>query len=380
MKPAADSRSLFCVLLLAPTLLFAQSPNPTGTPESTLSLTAPAASGTPEGLSLSAAPTPESVLAAPSPTPPQVVGLDASKFKDPVAKVNGKAISRRDFEILANSLLAAQGGTLVNLPPEQRKDFYKSVLQQMVNERLINEKAINQAVTPAEIDAEFTKLKGQFPDEAAFQKQLTSMAKTPELLKIDIETRKRQQKYLEGELKEKIKTTDAEMEKFYKEKPEFFKSPDTLRAAQILVAVPKDATIEVRGEKMKKARAIAERLQANPAQFEEVAKTESDDPKAKETGGDIGYFSKDRFPYPEFYDAVNKLSVGEVSDPLRTPDGFHVVKLTEKKLARTIPFDEAKPRILEFIEGQKRQAAFDKLVVVLRKGAKIEIFQEELSN
>lgn len=377
MKSASFSRISLATLVLGSAAFLAQAEEsplltvPASTPEgSSLSISQPSAS--PETLP---AHTPAEL---PTPNIPKVAGLDASKFQDPVAKVNGKSVPRRDLEILANGILASQGGTLVNIPPDQRAEFYKSVLQQMINEKLISEKAINQEVTDEEVEAELAKIRSQYPDEKSFTDKLAAAGKNVDLLKIEIASRKRQQKYLEAQLKQKIKITDADTKKFYKENPALFEAPDSLRASQILIAVPADATMEVRGEKMKKAKEIAAQLQKDPAKFEEVAKTQSDDPKVKQTGGDVGTFTKKGFPYPEFYDAVDKLKVGEVSDPIRTPDGFHVVKLTERKPARTIPYDEAKERVTAFLNDQKRQEEFQKLVVVLRKGAKIEIFQEEL--
>ena len=70
--------------------------------------------------------------------------------------------------------------------------------------------------------------------------------------------------------------------------------------------------------------------------FTALAKELSEEPGAKESGGDLGFFPKDRM-VPEFAEVAFSEKVGEISDPVRTQFGWHVIKVTEKKPAGTLP-------------------------------------------
>src|ERR1700681_658303 len=74
----------------------------------------------------------------------------------------------------------------------------------------------------------------------------------------------------------------------------------------------------------------------------------------KTRGGDMGFFSEFRMP-PDFFAAVVKMHVAEISKPIRTRLGFHIVQLTDRKQARRMTFDEARWEIGLTLENEKRQ-------------------------
>ncbi len=82
------------------------------------------------------------------------------------------------------------------------------------------------------------------------------------------------------------------------------------------------------------AKEIKKKLDAG-ASFEELAKQESQDLLSKEKGGDLGYFNSGRMA-PEFETAAYKLKVGQISNPVASPNGYHIIKLTDKKRIKTL--------------------------------------------
>jgi peptidyl-prolyl cis-trans isomerase C len=103
------------------------------------------------------------------------------------------------------------------------------------------------------------------------------------------------------------------------------------------------------------------------ADFAKLSKERSKDPTAAQ-GGDLGYFTKDQVP-PEIADVAFKLDKGQISDPVKTQYGWHIIEVEDKR-TRPIPtFDEAKPQLEEYVA---RRAEAD-LVQKLRAAAKIEI-------
>ncbi len=93
----------------------------------------------------------------------------------------------------------------------------------------------------------------------------------------------------------------------------------------------------------------------------------TEDPSGKENGGDLGYFSKEQM-VPEFAEVAFKLDKGQLSDPVKTQFGWHVLKVEDKRTKPAPTFDEVKPQIEQFVV---RKAQAD-MVTKLREDAKIE--------
>ncbi len=112
------------------------------------------------------------------------------------------------------------------------------------------------------------------------------------------------------------------------------------------------------------AQAVLKRLKAGE-DFAKVAKEVSKDPGSE--GGDLGWFTKERM-VPEFADAAFKLDPGQVSDPVKSQFGWHIIKLEEKRQKSFPPFDEVKEQIVRYVV----QKAQSDMIVKLRETAKIE--------
>lgn len=110
-----------------------------------------------------------------------------------------------------------------------------------------------------------------------------------------------------------------------------FGTPEEVKASHILVRAN-----EQNAEEMKKAELKAQDIlkQVQTGDFATLAKKYSDDPGSKEKGGDLGFFSKEKM-VPEFATAAFALSKGQVSGLVKSPFGFHIIKVTDKKAATT---------------------------------------------
>ena len=113
------------------------------------------------------------------------------------------------------------------------------------------------------------------------------------------------------------------------------------------------------------AKAILAELK-NGADFATLAKEKSKDPGAAE-GGDLGYFTKDQM-VPEFAEVAFKLDKGQISDPVKTQFGWHIIKVEDKRIKPTPTFEQVKPQIDNYI-AHRAQA---ELVDNLRKPANVE--------
>ena len=113
-------------------------------------------------------------------------------------------------------------------------------------------------------------------------------------------------------------------------------------------------------------KAVIDRLKKGE-DFSKIANELTEDPSGKANGGDLGYFSKEQM-VPEFSEVAFKLDKGQVSDPVKTQFGWHVLKVEDKRQRQAPAFDTVRDQVEQFAV---RKAQVD-LVTKLRADAKIE--------
>jgi parvulin-like peptidyl-prolyl isomerase len=309
-------------------------------------------------------------VSTPTSTEPAVTQASAGpELKDPVAVVNGEPITKAQLLEAFNSAVKSAGSKMEDLTPEQKLDGYHQLLDDLIMEKLVTKASEGVVVPEAEVDAEIAKIKAQFPSEEEFNKQIVASGQSPEKLKEALTKMLQQQKWMEGKVGGETKVTEADAKKFYDENKKEFEEPATVKASHILILVNKDDSEEVVKEKLALAKKAAAR--AKKEDFAKVAKELSEEPGAKESGGDLGYFSKDKM-VPEFADAAFSQKVGQVGEPVRTQFGWHVIKVTDTKPAGTASFDEVKKQLMAYLEKDKQRKAVQALLKSMHDSAKIE--------
>ena len=313
----------------------------------------------------------------PGPTPraltPDSIGAPGDTLPDPVAKVDGQAISRADLQKVTEAVLTSKGRRLAELSDEDKRTAYRSVLDQIITDRLVSEQASNEKVDELTVEKTYDNLAKQYPDAATFEAQIKKSGQTPEKIRENIRHQLAQQQWLERQVGDSANVTPQEVEKFYKDgPPSQFDVPEMVAASHILVAVRRDAPPEDALAAENKVISINDRLKKGE-KFADVAAQSSDDPNTKNKGGDLGFFMKERV-LPEIGDAAFKLKVGEVSPPVRSEFGYHLIKVTDRHPAHTAKLEEVRPQIAAYLTQQKRSAAAAKIVQALHDKAKIEIY------
>jgi len=157
------------------------------------------------------------------------------------------------------------------------------------------------------------------------------------------------------QLQQEAKTalTDEALRQTYDEAVKSMSGQEEVRARHILV------------ESEDEAKAILEQLKGG-ADFATVAKEKSKDPGAAE-GGDLGYFTKDQM-VPEFADVAFKMYPGQLSNPVKTQFGWHVIKVEDKRTRQPPEFEKVKDQIEAYL-ARKAQSDF---ITKLRQSAKVE--------
>ncbi len=288
-----------------------------------------------------------------------------------VAKVNGSPITREELD-RAMKFMLAQNQIKKELTADEKKKAESAVLDQLISAELLYQagKKLPIADIDSRVEAQMKQGKSKFPSTEAYDKALKASGLTEK----NLEEFARKEIYInnliEKEIASKISISDAQAKKFYDENGDKFKQPETVQASHILIGVDPKASAEEKAKAKEKAEALLKRAKAGE-DFAALAKANSTCPSAPQ-GGDLGYFSKGQM-VPEFEAAAFALKPGEISNVVETKFGYHIIKVTDKKPARTIPFSDAKKDIVNYLKVQKIQQSISELVDKLHKEGKIEI-------
>ncbi len=257
------------------------------------------------------------LLAAPLPTAIHIAQTAAAQEKV-VAKVNGKTITESDMQLAEAEI----GSELGSIPAEARR---RVVLEYIIENQLFADAA------------EAAKL----GSGSAFEERMAYWRR-----------RALREYYFEAELNKSI--SEAEAKKFYDQQVSGAKAQEEVRARHILV------------ETEAQAKELQERVNKGE-DFVALAKAHSKDPGSKGEGGDLGYFGKGQM-VPVFEETAFSLKPGEVSAPVKSQFGWHIVKLEDRRQRGAPPFDAIKERIIASLIHRKAQ----EVAADLRSKAQLE--------
>lgn len=327
-------------------------------------------------------------------------GCTLGQNKEGIIKVNDSVITRGEFETavdkeINNSPFKAFGGSN-NFVKEDTNVMYL----------IYKDKAVRELIIKSLIDAEIEKRGIKVSDEDIKNEMKSIIDKVgskDELNRIlkqrgisngefteDLKTQIRIKKLINSI--EKINISDSEAEKYYNENKNKFTHGEQVRASHILISADTIQTIkeikaknkeispeelnkkveEIFAAKKAKAEAILKEVKANPDEFEKIAKKQSEDKVSGERGGELGFFSREAM-VPEFSNAAFGMKPNTISETLvKSPYGYHIIKVTDRIEAGSTPFAKAKDEIKFYLETQKQIKVLKNLTDGLMKSATIE--------
>lgn len=291
----------------------------------------------------------------------------------PVAKVGDTEISAEAFNAEVEKLQRLTGG---NLPPQMVQFYKKQLLYRVVDEHLLNKQVEGKkiTVTDDEIEKEYNRFVERFPSKEQFEAYFQRTKMSKDELRADLGKRLRHEKLLVD--KYGIKVAEKDVKDFYDKNIERFRQEEQVKASHILLKLKKDADDKTVKETEARAKDLAKKAKAKDADFAALAKENSEGPSGPR-GGDLGFFPRKRMVKP-FSDAAFKLKVGDVSEPVRTQFGFHVIKVMERKEAATKSFDETKDMIEYQLFSQKVRESMNKMLNELKQEAKVEYLEDNI--
>jgi len=291
------------------------------------------------------------------------------KLPDVIAKVNGESVTRTELEDYVRNLEGQAGSPI---PADQRDRIYRGVIDQLVGYKLLVQeaKARKVVVADADVDARIAEVKKQFPSEDLFMQTLIDRKMTVDQIKADARRDMSIARLIEAEIAPRVAVKPGQVEEFYKSNPEKFAQPEQVRASHILIRTEENADAATKAQAKAKAQQVLKDVKAGK-DFATLARQHSQDGSAV-NGGDLGFFPQGQMVGP-FNDAAFSLKPGATSDLVETQFGYHIIRVAEKQPARTVPLEEVRPRIEEFLQHQNRESETESFVKALRAKSKVEI-------
>ena len=304
-----------------------------------------------------------------------------SFLPDPVATIDGEPMPRKEVidEIVSQEIPAA---ILRDIGEAQLRQALKKQISRMAEPKAMLKLAEKAGFKPSaefilkEMKEEFDELPDDEKkeiEEALKARGLTleeHMKQTSE----DTEIQKAavMSKYVHTEFLDKAKkeVSDDDVKKFYEEHIEDVTKPAGVTVAHILIQPDEEEEDADKADADAKAKidAIYEELLKDPSQFEKLAQEKSDCPSGKRDNGKLPAFDKDGYMLDgsgamiqEFTDAAFAIEKdGQITKPVKTRFGYHIIKLIERNPEEVTPIEKVKDRITEFLAAEKAQTELNK--------------------
>jgi parvulin-like peptidyl-prolyl isomerase len=275
-----------------------------------------------------------------------------------VASVDGDPITMREVKDFAS-----QHGQPIETDDFASSEIAKTAVKALIGEKLLEQevKKYDDKVDEAQVDKYITQLRlDKHMSDADFRAQLQASGMTYDELRKRARLDLEKAMMIEQEVRAKVNVPDADIKAYYDaHKEDFTIAKERLRLAQVLISLPANPTPAQVAAAQKKAEMVRVRALKGD-DFGDLARVYSDD-DSKSNGGELGWFAP-----ADINDAilagVKPLKPGEVSAPIRTSHGIHVVKLEEHEVPGVVPLSEVKVQIRAQLVDQQASVQLEKWV------------------
>ncbi len=280
--------------------------------------------------------------------------------------VNGELVTEealREEERLIRPRLQQE---MTDLGPVELEERVRQWARENLIERIVlrQEAQKDAEPVPAEpIDELFTQVRTQTPGQSGVVAPVSD-----EQLRSELELRFKVERLLGKVTAKMAPPKNKDVSDYYVKNKDEYQQPEMLHAAHIVKNIDENTTEDAARSALEEA----QRLLQSGTPFSEVADQHSDCPGR---GGDLGFFPRGEM-VDEFEKVVFAMKTGEVSDIFRSPFGFHIATLLERKPAGTRPLDEVRGQILQQLTEQKKQRVIEQFLDRLMASAKVEEVDE----
>ncbi len=295
-----------------------------------------------------------------------------------VAKIGGRSVTMKDVQrqetMLMQQLL--QGYDSVQIA-SMKETIRKQAFDNAVN-RILLEGALAKGGVKADkktVDERMDYFRKNFVSDEAYNADLAKRGMTAEQFRREIEVGILAEQLFDKRTASVKPVSEQDARAFFENNEERFAQPERVKASHILLTVNKDDSDATRAQKKAEAQRILGELKKG-ADFAETARKFSDCP-SKQQGGDLGFFERGRM-VPDFEKVAFGLKKGQMSGVVETQFGYHIIKAVDRAAASTVPFDEAKQNIMQYLTEQQKQQALTSYFDSLRGASDIQILDSSV--
>jgi peptidyl-prolyl cis-trans isomerase SurA len=284
-----------------------------------------------------------------------------------VAQVNDEIITLSDLD----QAIKYSRPTADSTTPAEKEALRKQMLDILIDRKLAKAEAKRYGLTVPEKDLQKAiddiKKKNGFADDAALSQALAKDGMTMEQLRQQISEQIQQDRLMALTVKDVPKVTDTEVKKFYEQN---FKTPENrVHVKVITLPIPPNAN----ADQQEAVRATAEKVLTEAQKggdFDKLMK-EYSKPIPNIPSGDLGFLRQADLD-PKFFEFLTNLKPNEVV-PLKTPQGFQIIKLIEIRMNQVVGLDEVRPQIIAALQHEKMMKLFSEHLKDARKRALVKV-------
>jgi peptidyl-prolyl cis-trans isomerase C len=305
-----------------------------------------------------------------------------------LAKVGGAEIRQGEVDVRIGLIVASQMGS--PLPPDQIPQF-RAMLGGRVLEALIEERMIDAAIAANDIEISDEQYLADFEDEIDLYLSLEDQSRAEFESRVEMAEGKPFAEYLAERAADPgfrramrqlalfRKLFPAELAvgadeiaaRYEAEMDTEWSRPETVRASHILFK-PSAESPEADAAALAEAERVLALARAEGADFAALAREHSQDPTVQQGSGDLGFFPREGKMVEPFAAAAYELELGQISAPVKTDFGYHVILLTDRRPAHVVSLADATPAVERFLFNERLNDVRTKYVETLRAAAQIE--------
>jgi len=281
-----------------------------------------------------------------------------------IAKVNKKEIYRQELKNISEGYKKQTNKEKIT---EEDKKY---LLERIIQNYLLIEEAEEQDIKVPEqmLENNLQQYYQAYKGEENFKNMLKTNNIPFDDFKKKLESDLKAQLIINLEVENNVNISDDEMKKYFENNKKKMKTQESVKASHILVSTKEMEENEAK-EKIEK---ISEEV--NKDNFSELAKKYSDCP-SKENGGDLGFFSKGKMD-PVFENAAFDLDIDEISSPVKTNFGYHIIYKKDHNAEKDLQFEDVKDHIKSTITKEKSNKIIGKFIEKLKNKFNVEYLQE----
>lgn len=291
------------------------------------------------------------------------------------ARVNGVELSNERFNAFYQEYRRPYGINVAGRGDhlERLTELRKEAMDEMIEQELVRQaaEAAGIAVTAEEVDAAIAEISEPFDDMDEFNRRLQTEGFTPESYREHVARMIAAKRYLDDIRMRVAEVSDEELEQYYRDNEYRLTFPEQVRVRHILLTWKPLGTTDDRAAIREQMAPILERAR-DGEDFAQLARELSDDYATKRNGGDTGFFQRGQMA-PAFEEVAFSLKPGEISGPVETSFGVHILRLEERKAPYLLPLDEIREKLRDHIREENMEAAVEREIERLRQAGEVEI-------